>query len=159
MSAWWYALALPRNDGRSALWSRRRMHDPELHELRRQLAQTPTGRGIYYPDSLRERLSTWAYRRRDQGAPWPVIAAELGCNNSTLRRWVQREGGRQRRHTKPSTALVAVEVVGGNPPVIAEATTAGTAAVPTRVSIVSPAGFRIEGLTFEEALIALQRLG
>jgi hypothetical protein len=56
------------------------MHDPELQELRRALARTHTGRDIYYPDALRDRLSAWAFRRRDEGVPWDMIAAELGCH-------------------------------------------------------------------------------
>jgi hypothetical protein len=91
------------------------MHDPELQELRRALARTITSRGIYYPDALRERVTAWAYARRDEGAPWDVIASELGCNNATLRRWVQVEGRRLRKKEPPSTALVAVEIVGDAP--------------------------------------------
>ena len=135
------------------------MHDHELHELRRELAKTHTGRGIYYPDALRERVSAWAYRRRDQGAPWPVIAAELGCQSSTLRRWVQVEGVRRRKNSKPGTALVPVQVVGASPLVAAEMMPIEAAAELPRLSVVSPAGFRIEGLTLDDALLALQRLG
>jgi transposase-like protein len=133
------------------------MHDHELHELRRELARTPTGRGIYYPDALRERVRVWAYQRREQGAPWPMIAAELGVNNSTLRRWVQAEGRHRRKHERPSTALVPVEIMD-----ISSASSAHEASATTtevRICLVSPGGFRIEGLTLDEAIAALQRLG
>jgi phage terminase large subunit GpA-like protein len=136
------------------------MRDHELVELRRQLAKTVTGRGIYYPDALRERVSAWAYQRRDEGAPWDVIAAELGCQNSTLRRWVQTEDRRVRKRTKPTTALVAVDVDGGGPLVAVEEPVEPTASQPSRrlVCVVSPAGFRVEGLTVDEAVDALRRL-
>jgi hypothetical protein len=137
------------------------MHDPELQELRRSIARTITGRGIYYPDALRERVSAWAFARRDEGAPWDVIAAELGCNNSALRRWVQVEGRRRRKSERPTTALVAVEIVGDAPALRVEAVSDGTVvdSSMSRVSIVSPAGFRIDGLTLDEAVAALRRLG
>jgi transposase len=136
------------------------MRDHELDELRRQLAKTVTGRGIYYPDALRERVSAWAYQRRDEGAPWDVIAAELGCQNSTLRRWVQTEDRRVRTRTKPTTALVAVDVDGGGPLVAVEEPVEPTAPPPSGrlVCVVSPAGFRVEGLTVDEAVDALRRL-
>lgn len=137
------------------------MRDPELDELRRQLARTVTGRGIYYPDALRERVTAWAYQRRDEGAPWDVIASELGCQNSTLRRWVQSEDRRVRKRTKPTTALVAVEIDGGGALVPAPERVESTTSRPPerRGVIVSPAGFRIEGLSIEEAVDALRRLG
>ena len=135
------------------------MHDPELQELRRALARTITGRGIYYPDALRERVTAWAYARRDEGAPWDVIAAELGCNNATLRRWVQVEGRRRRKKEPPSTALVAVEIVGDAPALRIDPSGDAVAINASRVSIVSPAGFRIDGLTLDETVAALRRLG
>ena len=64
------------------------MRDHELYELRRELAKVPRGHGIYYPDSLRERVRDWAFRRKEEGATWPAIAAEIGVAHSTLRLWI-----------------------------------------------------------------------
>jgi hypothetical protein len=135
------------------------MRDQELHELRRELTKVPRGRGIYYPDELRERVRDWAFRRRDDGATWPAIAAEIGVAHSTLRLWIGVELRRRRAFEKPTAALVPVEIVGAAPDAAAAISTAFASLRTTSLSVVSPGGFRIEGLTLDEAIAALQRLG
>lgn len=135
------------------------MRDHELHELRRELAKVPRGHGIYYPDSLRGRVRDWAFRRKEEGATWPAIAAEIGVAHSTLRLWIGVELRRRRALEKPTAALVPVEIVGAAPDVSAAISAAFASQRTTSLSVVSPGGYRVEGLTLDEAIVALQRLG
>ena len=111
------------------------MQDQELRDLRRELAAHQRGPGIYYPDALRERITNWARRQLAAGATAGAATASLGIGRDTLRRWLM----------PASTALVPVEVVD-----VPRAMT---------VSVVSPSGFRIDGLTIDDAIAVLRRLG
>lgn len=115
------------------------MHDQELRDLRRELAAVERGPGRYYPDALRVRVARWARRQLDDGAALMVIAAELGLRRDTLRQWTTVP--------KPAatTAMVPVEIV-------------ADALRSAHVSVVSPNGFRIDGLTLDEAVAVLRRL-
>jgi hypothetical protein len=111
--------------------------DKEAVKLRRELSRVETGRGKRYPAELRQRVVAWAQRRHGQGASWETIKAELGQKFDTVRRWCLAEGS--------SRALVPVRVVS-----VSEART---------VSVVSPAGFRVEGLAIVEAAALLREIG
>ena len=112
------------------------MQEHELRDLRRELAAL-RGPGVYYPEPLRERATRWAQQRLATGVTIAAVAASLGIGRDTLRRWVA---------PATTTALVPVEIVDA-PRAAAE------------VSVVSPSGFRISGLTIDEAIEVLQRLG
>lgn len=105
-------------------------------------AAGPRGRGARLPDDLRRELIAFARRRRGDGIGVRRIAAATGVSPESIRRWMRR-GER-------STAreLVAVEVR-------AEVAPAAMGAL----SVCSPSGYRIDGLTFEQAVVALGRLG
>jgi hypothetical protein len=112
--------------------------DKEAAVLRRDLGRVETGRGRRYPAELRARVVTWARGRRAAGASWEELKRELGQQFDTVRRWCV-DGG----ETK---ALVPVRVVATK--------------VPSRtLSVVSPAGFRIDGLTPAEAAALLREIG
>ena len=112
--------------------------DKQAAILRRDLARVETGRGRRYPAELRARVVSWANGRRVEGASWEEIKRELGQRFDTVRRWCV-DG----TETKD---LVPVRVV---------ATT-----VPARaLSVVSPMGFRIDGLTPAEAAALLREIG
>ena len=109
----------------------------EAGALRRELSRLETGRGKRYPRELRERVIAYARRQREAGASWESIKAELGQRFDTVRRWCQEPGAPR--------ALVPVRVV---------------APKPTRVvSVVSPTGFRVDGLTLMEAAALLRDVG
>jgi hypothetical protein len=112
------------------------MHEHELRDLRRELG-AQRGPGVYYPEALRERATRWARQQLASGAAIAAVAASLGIGRDTLRRWL----------APACIALVPVEVV--DSPRAAEA----------EVSVVSPSGFRISGLTIDEAITVLRRLG
>jgi hypothetical protein len=88
---------------------------------------------------LKERTSVWIAEQRATGATATEIAAQLGLAGGTVLRW-GKAGKRSAR------ALVPVEVV-------ADVAVTGTLAV------VSPSGFRIEGLSFANAVALLRALG
>lgn len=111
------------------------MQEHELRDLRRELA-AHGGVGVYYPEPLRERATRWARQQLVAGASIAAAAASLGIGRDTLRRWTARA---------TTTALVPVEIVDGQRA--------------AEVSVVSPGGFRISGLTLDDAIEVLRRLG
>jgi hypothetical protein len=112
--------------------------DKEMAILRRDLGRVETGRGKRYPAELRTRVVNWARGRRAEGASWEEIKRQLGQQFDTVRRWCV-DGD----ETK---ALVPVRVV--------------TTEVPSRtLSVVSPTGYRIDGLTLSEAAALLGEIG
>jgi hypothetical protein len=107
----------------------------EAKFLRRELDRIGTRRGRCMPPELKGRAVAWLKARRAAGAAATELAAELGIAPGTVLRW--SNGG--------TRSLVPVRVVPD--PV------AGT------VAVVSPTGFRIEGLTLADAMCVLRELG
>ena len=107
----------------------------------RELARHERGRGKRFPDELRRRAGEWIRTRRAEGATLREISDELGLCYETVRRWSELVASE-------STALV---------PVVVERRPAEIAA--GDLTLQSPAGFRIEGLTLAQAIAALRELG
>ena len=105
--------------------------------LRAELSKVVRGRGKRFSAELRRRVVEFGQRRRSEGASWSLIGTELGMNYETVRRWCLEKG---------STALRRVEIV---------ATTTESA---EGISVVSPSGFRAEGLTVRDAVVVLAAL-
>lgn len=116
------------------------MAQREAAKLRRELDRVEGRQGRCFPPELKVRAARWIAERRAGGAPVAEIAAELGLAEATVLRWSSA--------TKPTRtrALVPVEVV---PDPVAAHT----------VSIVSPSGFRVDGLSLLEAAALLRALG
>jgi transposase-like protein len=114
------------------------MRDQEARRLLREFAARERGRGKPYPAALRERATRWARRQAEGGASLRAIATTLGVHSESVRRWLQG--------TTAAATLVPVEVVAGP----AEAGT---------VVVVSPAGFRVEGLSVAAAAALLREVG
>jgi hypothetical protein len=112
--------------------------DKETAVLRRELGRVETGRGKRYPAELRARVVTWARGRRAAGATWEEIKRELGQQFDTVRRWCL-DG-------VEAKVLVPVRVV-------------ATKAPSRTLSVVSPTGYRIDGLTPLEAAALLREIG
>ena len=93
------------------------------------------GRGRRVPAALKERATTYARRRREGGASFAELAKETGLSQETLRRWCLKT---------PRTALVPVRVVSD--------------AACGSVVVVSPNGYRLEGLDVGEAVAVLRAL-
>ena len=112
-----------------------------LRVARRALAQLGRrGKTTAIPGEVREVLVAYALEQRERGRSWSAIAKGLGVSSSGLIRWSQRAVAR-------CEGAVPVEVR-------VEGARGGTA-----VTLVSPAGYRIEGLGVSEALAALRELG
>lgn len=107
----------------------------EARILRRELDKIGTRRGRCVPTELKSRARLWIAERRAEGHTVAELAAELGVAAGTILRW--SEGGER--------ALVPVRVVPDT--------------APTVVSVASPSGFRIEGLTLADAVRVLRELG
>lgn len=106
--------------------------------VQRILAACERGRGKRYPADVREEVVRYARGRREQGRSWAKISDELGLSVESVRRWcVERD--------EVGASLARVEVV--------------EAAVVGAVAIVSPSGFRLEGLDVASAVAALRTLG
>lgn len=116
------------------------MTKDEITALRRELAKHVKGRGKRYPAELKRRVTAYALHERDVGATYDAIAETLGLAFETVRRWCVAVTGTDER----APMLVPVEVV-------AEPRSA--------VAIISPSGYRLEGLEPAEAVAALRALG
>jgi len=112
--------------------------------LRREFATIAVRRGRVFPDALRKRATAYARRERAAWRSWGAIAEQLGVAEETVRRWLS---GRVERNRK----VVPVEIV--------EAPTA-TRPPAQGLALVSPTGYRVEGLlSVEEAARLLRALG
>ena len=116
------------------------MQDHELRDLRRELAAQERGPGRHYPGELKARVVAWARRELARGAAAGPTATAIALDPRTLNAWLETAA----QHA--SVSLIPVEVM---PP---------PAARPS-LAVVSPAGYRIEGLTLDEAIAVLRRLG
>jgi hypothetical protein len=105
----------------------------EQSALRRAFARIQRQPGESYPAALRERATAWAIAQRDTGVSWQQLADALGVHIATVRVWATHKV-RMRR----------VEVVADDERV---------------VSVVSPSGYRVEGVTLSEAAALLEKLG
>lgn len=113
----------------------------ELLALRRDLARHERGRGRRYHPELRERVAAWARPRVADGASWHELARQLGLRVETLQSWCPQP------MVAPAipTRLLPVRVV-------PEPTS------PSALRVVSPSGFRVEGLSLTQAVAVLRML-
>jgi len=116
------------------------MDTVELQDLRRVLA-THNGRRL--PARLRERVVAYARRRRRGGATIRAVGVELGFSYETIRRW---------------TSVAAADGVETVPVPVEIVAAAAASAVERTMSVVSPAGFRVDGLSLDEAATLLRAL-
>ena len=108
-------------------------------KLRRELDGVKGRRGPCFPRDLKERAGAWLAERRAAGATVAELAAELGLASGTVLRWSATK-------LQSTRALVPVEIV-AEPMAVSS------------MSIVSPAGFRVEGLSFTDVVALLKALG
>lgn len=112
------------------------MENQRGRALRRRVAEHGGGRGKKYPEALRADVGAWVRQGRADGVAWQELKQEIGLSLESLRRWSGL--GAQTR----SKRVVEVEVVrdGGG------------------VCVVSPTGYRVEGLSLEGAATLLRAL-
>jgi hypothetical protein len=103
-----------------------------------------------FTDEARRLATDYARERKASGVKMEDVAAELKMNKWTLQRWLQREGRgefeKQPGATKAGFSRVKVK--------------SRTAAAPSAQLVVHGAhGVRVEGLTLENVVTLLERLG
>jgi hypothetical protein len=114
--------------------------DREARWLREQVVRCgPRTRGARVPAALRAQIAAYAQQRRGDGASCAGIAAGVGVSTESIRRWVTP------RPVTTERALVAVHVVDAAP--------AGE-----RLAVVSPTGYRVDGLTLGQVAALLRQL-
>ena len=113
------------------------MQTRELPDLQRRVAKHRGSGAVRFPTKLREQVATWVARRREHGAWWSEIAREVGVPEQTLKRWSTPRS--------VAAALLPVEVIDA-PPIGA-------------VTLVTPTGIRIEGVSIADAIAMLRGLG
>jgi hypothetical protein len=111
------------------------MGDDEIQKLRTALARRERGRGKRYTPSLKARIAAAAGELRRRGQGWQAIGQFFGIPHETVRRF---------SGASTTPALVPVEIVD----VPADST----------LTLVSPEGYRIEGLAIADAVELLRRL-
>jgi hypothetical protein len=110
------------------------MDKHEIEKLRAALARRERGRGKRYTPDLKQRIGEAARALRRQGQGWQTIGAFLGISHETVRRFCDTG----------TTALVPVEIIDESPR--------------AALTLVSPEGYRIEGLGVQAAADILRRL-
>lgn len=110
----------------------------DTDELRRQVeAHGPRGRGRRFPAELRAELVEAVHQLRAEGRTWKGIGDALGVTPQTVRRWsVERAA---------DAPLVPVEIAAGRER-------------EDGLVVVSPHGYRVEGLSLEQAAALLRAL-
>jgi len=123
--------------------------DESVDEVGRRLREAIAGLGRHrtqpLPQELHAEVERYAALRRRAGASWRTIAGSVGVSASALQRWGARERSpaaraglrrvRVRREWVPSQTVASATLV-----------------------LISPAGFRVEGLGVAQALEMLREL-
>jgi len=114
--------------------------DAKVREFRKRARLENGGRGgrsLRYSRELRQEAVAYLSRKKREGVGLAVVASELGVSSWSLWRWVQES---ERR-----VALVPVEVT--------------ETEESTGLFLVTPRGYRVEGLSEESLLRLVERLG
>jgi transposase len=101
------------------------------------------GRTTRIPDAVRAQVLAYTRRQRAAGRSWTRIAHTVGLSVGSLKNWS--------RTPPPARTLVAVEV--------APEVTPASAVPPPALVVVSPGGYRVEGLDLPTASALLRALG
>jgi hypothetical protein len=115
----------------------------DVRGLRRDVGRLERGIGRRYPTALKDRIIAYARSRRDEGASWVAIVDEIGgppCQ--TLLRWCSVEDG---ANNDAARALVPVGLV-------------APSSRDAIITIVSPSGWRLEGVELADAVAILRTL-
>ena len=109
----------------------------EIQRLRASLARMRPGHGRRYGSGIRDRISSAAKQLRAGGASWRAVAETFGMPLETVRRiYVE--------HEERAPGFVPVEIT-------PELQRGG-------IAVVTPGGYRVEGLDVEMAVTLLARL-
>ncbi len=118
----------------------------------------PRTASLGWPPDLRVRVARHAAGRRARGEGWAAIGNSLGISRSSVRGWVEA------LDVIPATNAMVPVIVSDAPQSVPTPTLTPTP-TPTPTSmgrdlvLVSPRGYRLEGLSVNAAITALERLG
>ena len=124
--------------------------DDADQKLRQALRDRERGRGKRIAPSVRKLVLAHVACRQRGGDSLRVLSAEPGIGFETLRRWLAAPAPaptRRRRRKRPPAMLVPVAIVPAPASVLARLAT-----------VVSPSGYRVDGLTLDEAALLLRAL-
>ena len=130
--------------------------EKELEQFRQEAQRLKAGRrsgSLPFPEALRAFAVRYAERTVAAGGTVTDAAQKLGVSGPTLYEWRKGRpaGHRRSKPTEKGAALVPVRV--------SERPAAATGAGLQQVALVSPSGWRVEGLSVESAAQLLGRLG
>ena len=121
-----------------------------LRAARRALGELgERGRTSRVPEGTRRAVRAYVEAARDDGLAWWQIAETVGLSESALRRWREEDDGRD------GVALLPVEVIADEDTVAVAAPARGAGLV----TLISPGGYRVEGLGVEQLAALLARIG
>ena len=109
----------------------------EVQRLRASLARMRSGHGRRYGAEIRGRISRVVRQMREDGASWRVVSETLGMPLETVRRIYVG-------HQEARPGFVPVEVTSEIRRV--------------ELAVVTPGGYRVEGLDLDAAVTLLARL-
>ena len=126
------------------------MHDPTLRaDLAAHYAAHP---GEAYPDHLRQRAVRCALALRAAGATWEKVATQVGVSGTTLQHW-------SKLMDAPATFVPVVVTDHGPSATSVAVAAAAKRPTPRTFCLVSPRGFRVDGLELGDVTQILGQLG
>jgi hypothetical protein len=105
----------------------------KLDDLRRR-----GGKRWRTPPGLRDEIAVWARKQRAEGEVVGSIAAAIGLSETTLAKWLAGGGPGELRPVRVTAAVAGVRHSG--------------------LVVVTPDGYRLEGLSVDDAVDVLRRL-
>lgn len=130
--------------------------EKELEQFHQEAQRLKAGRrsgSLPFPEALRAFAVRYVEHVRKTGGTMAQASQKLGVSEPTLYAWAKGKpaGSPRAKAEQQSTALVAVRV--------GEAKAAAGLEGLQRLALVSPGGWRVEGLTLQEAAELLGRVG
>jgi DNA-binding transcriptional regulator YdaS (Cro superfamily) len=132
--------------------------EKELEQFRQEVERLRAGRqrgSLPYPETLRAFAVRYVAHALETGGTFAGAAKALGVSEPTLQAWRKGQPVAHRRANAPAEKPALVPVVVPGPKKRAAAV---ERAVPGGLVLVSPGGWRVEGLSAEAAAELLGRL-
>lgn len=130
-----------------------------LAESLRQHRPTSGRRG--YPQWLRDKVGRYVLAQRSAGGRLARISEELDISTASLLRWARLSGGNRGGgfiEVVAEPSAPAAQSPRQLTPITPTVPTTGAEVHPSAVYLVSPQGFSLHGLTFEQGIQALASL-
>ena len=129
--------------------------EKELEQFRQEVQRLRAGRAkgsAPFPEPLRAFAVRYLAQAQQKGETLKSVVQKLGVSEPTLQAWRrgQTPGGKEEERESAAAMLVPVLVHERKPPV--------PTAVATGLAVVSPQGWRVEGLGVEVAVELFKRL-